>query len=69
MYNLVNFWSEKCLFVSKKTQQSHLRLLLYIYDSLRLIRTYWAVIEKVDIFTKRPTINRNLATFFMFRKC
>ena len=33
-----------------QTQQSHLGQILYIYDSLRLIRTYWAEIEKSGNF-------------------
>ena len=46
LYNLVDFWSEKCLFPSKQTKKYHLGQLLYINGSLRLIRTYWAEIEK-----------------------
>ena len=38
------------MFASKKTQKSHLGQLLFIKGSLRLIRTYWAEIEKVDKF-------------------
>ena len=47
--NLVDFWSGNiCLHLSRP-KKSHLGQLLYIKGSLRLIRTYWAEIEKVDI--------------------
>ena len=36
--------------MSKQTQKSHLGQLLFIKGFLRLIRTYWAEVEKVDIF-------------------
>ena len=42
MYNLVDFWSEKCLFASKYDPKNHLGQRLYIKFSFRLIRTYWA---------------------------
>ena len=37
LYNLVDFWSEKCLFASKQTKKSHLGQHLYIKGSFRLI--------------------------------
>ena len=47
--NLVDFWIGNICLHLNIPKKSHLGQLLYIKGSLRLIRTYWAEIEKVDI--------------------
>ena len=47
--NLVDFWSENVCLHLNRPKKSFGATFVH-YGSLRLIRTYWAEIQKVDIF-------------------